>query len=284
MNRLFLLLICFWCTSVNAETAEELARKWLYTIASDDFSGRRSGTEGCRKAFEYIKEQISSMGYFPEVDTFKYEDATFRNIIVPVGNVIDTVIVVGAHYDGQFESSSSKKYPAANDNASGVVTILLLLQEFKDNGINPHYPIFFCFWDGEEDCYGDIFKGSKYYVEHNKNTVLYYINIDTIGHDHDQPNTMSFLYRGEGVSEIIKEMLNNKRFKFKYSEAPKGYGASDHVPFDVKDIPYIGFYDSPASKHKECGHDLHSINDIPEAVSIDKMVTLSELVFQILTK
>ena len=226
------------------------------------------------------------MGYFPEVDSFKYEDATLRNIIVPVGNVVDTVIVIGAHYDGQFESSSSRKYPAANDNASGVVTILLLLQEFKENGVNPHYPIFFCFWDGEEDSYGDTFKGSKYFVEHNKNTVLYYINIDTIGHDHDQPNTMSFLYRGDGVSEIIKEMINSKRFKFKYTEVPKGkgYGSSDHVPFDLKDIPYIDFYDSPGTKHKECGHDLHSVNDIPEAVSIEKMVTLSELVFQLLNK
>ena len=163
MNRYILFLICFWCTSVNAETPEELAKRWLYSIASDDFSGRRSGTDGCRKAFEYINEQISSMGYFPEVDSFKYDDAILRNIVVPVGKVKDSVIVIGAHYDGQYESKSLRKYPAADDNASGVVTVLLLLNKFKLLNIRSHYPILFCFWDGEEYCYGDIFKGSRYF-------------------------------------------------------------------------------------------------------------------------
>ena len=87
------------------------------------------------------------MGYSPEVDTFKYGDAILRNIVVSVGNVKDTVIVIGAHYDGQFESDTLRKYPAADDNASGVVTVLLLLNKFKSLNIRSHYPILFCFWD-----------------------------------------------------------------------------------------------------------------------------------------
>ena len=67
-----------------------------------------------------------------------------------------------------------------------------------------------------------------------------------------------------------------------FGEAQKGVGASDQVPFDATDIPYISFYDSPASNHKECGHDLHTVNDIPEAVSIDRIIILSELVFHLL--
>lgn len=261
-----------------------MAERWLFSITSDEFEGRRAGTIGCKKASEYIEDQVFSMGYTTEVIRFHYSDATLRNIVVPVGDVKDTVIVVGAHYDGQFESTPLKKYPAADDNASGVVTALLLLQKIKEVKDSLRYPVLICFWDGEEHCYGDIFKGSRHFVNTNNNTVLYYINVDAIGHDHDQSNTMSFLYRGDVVSDKVKEILNSNLFQFRYFKAPKGSGSSDHVPFDDKDIPYISFYDSPASKHKECGHNLHTVNDVPEAVSIERMVNLSELVFQLLNK
>lgn len=284
LRLLFIFLLFGVVIYIYADTPVKKTKEWLYTITSDLFGGRRSGTDGCKKAFEYIKDQVSAMGYSPEVAMFKYEDAIFRNIIVHVGIVKDTVIVVGAHYDGPLESNLLEKYPAADDNASGVVTVLLLLKQFKENKVNTHYPILFCFWDGEEYSYGDIFKGAKNFVENNKKTILFYINIDTVGHDHNQTNTISFIYRGDGVSNKIEDILNSKRFKFRYSKAPKEVGSSDHVPFDAQDIPYIFFYDSPAANHKECGHDLHSVNDVPEAVSIDRIVNLSELVFHLLNK
>lgn len=285
MIRILLsVLICLSFTSIDAKKPEKLAKKWLYAITSDKYLGRMAGTEGGKEAFEYIKKQISSMGYKLEIDSFQYKDVTLRNIIVPVGIAKDTVIVVGAHYDGQFESNSLKKYPAANDNASGVVTVLLLLQKFKSLKKIPQYPILFCFWDGEEYCYGETFKGSRHFVDKNKKEVRYYINIDTVGHDHDQTNTMSFLYWGEDMLDKTNEILKSNSFKFRYFIAAKGKGTSDQVPFEDKGIPYMFFYDSPESKHKECGHDLHSVNDIPEAVSIDRLVKLSDLVFNILTK
>lgn len=285
MIRILLsVLICLCFTSIDAKKPEKLAKKWLYAITSDKYSGRMSGTEGGKEAFEYIKKQVSSMGYKLEIDSFKYKNVTLRNIIVPTGNVKDTVIVVGAHYDGQHESNSLKKYPAADDNASGVVTVLLLLQKFKSLNIPPHYPILFCFWDGEEYCYGEAFKGSRHFVENNNKVILYYINIDTIGHDHDQTNTMSFLYWGEDILSKINEILKNNSFKFRYFKAAKGKGESDQISFEAKDISYVSFYDSPAYKHKGCGHDLHSVNDIPEAISINRMVRLSDLVFNLVTK
>ena len=281
---LLFFLICFSCTSIDAKKPEGLAKKWLYAITSDKYSGRMSGTKGGKIAFEYIKKQISSMGYELEIDSFNYKDVTLRNVIVPTGKVKDTVIVVGAHYDGQHESSLLKKYPAANDNASGVVTVLLLLQKFKSLKNPPHYPILFCFWDGEEYCYGEAFKGSRHFVENNKKEIRYYINIDTVGHDHDQTNTMSFLYWGEDMLDKTNEILKSNSFNFRYLKAAKGKGTSDQVPFEDKGIPYLFFYDSSTSKHQECGHDLHSVNDIPEAVSIERMVRLSDIIYNVLTK
>ncbi len=283
MIRVLFFLQLFFCfASLNAQTPESLAKKWLYAITSADYSGRRAGTEGCRKACRYLNEQLLSLGYVPEVTSFNYNGAILRNIVVPLGDVRDTVIVIGAHYDGQFESTSYRIYPAADDNASGVVSLLLLLEKLKTKQNQLHYPILACFWDGEEYCYGEIFKGSRYFVEHNKKIILYYINIDAVGHDHNDTNTMSFLYRGDGVSSVVKDLLRSNKFTFRYFKAQKGFGASDQVPFDNKDIPYISFYDSPASKHKECGHNLHTVNDIPEAVSIDRMVVLSDLIFSLL--
>ena len=288
LNKLFLVLITSLIVcpvfADTTDTHDYLAKKWLYALTSDTFAGRQSGTRGCKKACSYIKSQVRSMGLSPEIQRFKFNGATFRNIIVPLGKVKDTVIVIGAHYDGQYESTIDKKYPAADDNASGVVTVLLLLKLFQSLNVLPKYPILFCFWDGEELCYGDIFKGSKKFVKNNKYKVLFYINVDAIGHDHNQTNTMSFLHRGNGIADIISEFVKSKAFTFRFFEAPKGFGSSDQVPFDAQDIPYVSFYDSPTSDHRECGHNLHSIYDTPDAVSIDRLVSLSQLIYLVLTK
>ena len=131
-----------------ADMAEEIGRLYGYHNLVSTLPriptrrGMYQGDVGIRKT---ISRRLRSLGLNESKNytlvnpnmaaMFKYEDAIFRNIIVHVGIVKDTVIVVGAHYDGPLESNLLEKYPAADDNASGVVTVLLLLKQFKENKV-----------------------------------------------------------------------------------------------------------------------------------------------------
>jgi hypothetical protein len=54
-------------SSPEAVTVDDL-RKWLYTLASPEFEGRGTGTEGFRKAAEFMRDQYKSLGLEPAGD------------------------------------------------------------------------------------------------------------------------------------------------------------------------------------------------------------------------
>src|SRR5262249_25236927 len=43
-------------------------KKWLYTLASPEFEGRATGTDGFRKAAEFMRDQYQSLGLEPAGD------------------------------------------------------------------------------------------------------------------------------------------------------------------------------------------------------------------------
>lgn len=106
------------------------------------------------------------------------------------GGGVDSTIIVGAHYDGAVMSWDGHHYPAAEDNGSGVVTLLMMLKIMSEEPINTDKSVICCFWDGEES-YGNPpqpYNGSTYFaqgLESMAPTILFYMNLDTIGHDHD---------------------------------------------------------------------------------------------------
>ena len=282
----FMSILGFGPAPAPQETLSSLANNWLYAITSEDFAGRRCATEGNAKARTYLLDEISKMGFHGETDSLVFAGDTLVNIIVRLVNNAntDTVIVVGAHYDGQFESRTDRHYPAANDNASGVVTLLCLMKRFCENTEQMRYPVVCCLWDGEEFTHDAAYKGSTHFVGHFDDPIVSYINIDTIGHDHDNDKTMSIMTRDDNPSWLWDYYVRDGRFKYRMMRAQKGQGQSDFNPFDGKDIPYIAFYDNTAASHQKCGHNIHSIYDTPDVVKIDRILSLSELIFTSFTK
>ena len=259
---------------------EEKGTVWLDSLCSETFQGRRSGTMGNQLAFDYLCREIEELGYEPVTQVFKTEGGkTIHNIIIQIPGIVDSSIVIGAHFDGAVMSNNKVHYQAAEDNGSGTVTLLMFLYYLKLVPIVPERTITCCFWDGEESLDGKTFRGSTHYVQSLPDSllhrVLHYENLDTIGHDHDGSNVIYMEYLGgERISQAAHEISKNGRFTYHIREST--FFNSDYTPFYKAGIPFINYHD-----HYEygCNHPNHTPQDTKDAVSVKRLTRIVLNVF-----
>lgn len=209
---------------------------------------RVQGTEGDRRAAEYIREAFRQGGY-AEVVTQTVplpNGGTTSNIYVDSpGSGDGFTIIIGAHYDTIGGTGS----PGANDNASGVGVVLELARVFRTN---PHYPnLRFVAFGAEEVTPGlgrnDHHHGSRYMAarlgqEPDKNFIGA-ISVDMVGVGNrlllnstlKTPKSLLDLFfaycKGQG---IIPEFRQDKEW-------------SDHEAFEGHGISsfWMEFYNDP---------------------------------------
>ena len=134
-------------------------------LASDKYGGRRVDTEGGRLAADYLVGRLRELGVEPLVpdyrQSFSFQRRRIRQFwsggIETRGvNLLGVIrgrdrpadhLVVSAHYDHLGERGG-KIHPGADDNASGVATLLAAAAHFKANP--PAHSIVFALFDGEE--------------------------------------------------------------------------------------------------------------------------------------
>jgi len=171
-----LVILALLIANVAFSQQPESLKKHVEFLASPELKGRKAGSEGCNKAADYISQQLKQMGYTPEFQDFTMGRSKTKNVLAARVGPLDSVIVVGAHYDavGPIRNSFC---PGADDNASGVAAVLELAKMLKTS----RRTILFLFFSGEED--GLI--GSAYYVKHPKypnNKTVFMLNLDMIGY------------------------------------------------------------------------------------------------------
>ena len=138
-------------------------KKHLYTLASDEMEGRKSGTTGIEKAAVYIENEFKRIGLttFGDLKTYRQtltfknrrtqEDITSSNIIgvLEGKSKKDEYVIVSAHYDHlgirKKEGTIDSIYNGANDDASGVTGVLTLAEYFKDKNNNERTIVFVAF-------------------------------------------------------------------------------------------------------------------------------------------
>lgn len=127
-----------------------IVKKHLYTLASDEMEGRKSGTPGIEKAAKYIESEFKRIGLttFEGLETYRQtfnftprrgkEEITSANIIgvLEGKSKKDEYVIISAHYDhlGNEGKGEDKIYNGANDDASGVTGVLALAEYFKKVG------------------------------------------------------------------------------------------------------------------------------------------------------
>lgn len=280
MNRLivFLAIQIFLCCSCakhlnNIQVIPD-EQRWLYEICSPKYMGRRAGTPECDSVAMYISRELSNMGYEVSFQNFQYKDLMdLKNIFVFRKGISDSLIVIGAHYDGAVFGT---EYPAADDNGSGVVTLLSICKRLANSKTVLNKSLLVAFWAAEEFTLESPFNGSRYYVNslQDKKMVNSYCNIDCIGNK-DQLVNFYYLPGCEKVAVIMKSLLDSmeddsipivKRVKLN----------SDFVPFFQSNIPAFGWNDNDPSGF------IHSKNDHPETISFEKIDKVARYSIEIL--
>lgn len=162
-----------------------------------------------------------------------------QNVVGYIEGEIDTFMVYGAHYDHLGRVAKDVYFPGANDNASGVSTILSLAKYYHDNTIKPKYSIAFILFSAEEA--GLL--GSLYYTEHPSfplSKIKFMFNLDMVG---TGIKGLSIVNGKENLkaSDLI-EKINQEHQYFEKIFVGRRSANSDHHFFDKAGVPAVFFF------------------------------------------
>lgn len=302
MNRfiLFLFFIVFISCKKDNPSKNTTLQDDISFLADDALKGRATGTEGEKKAAEYIAKRFKDISVQAKGTNEFYQDFSFkpkthphdsikfdtnddgsitgRNVIGYIDNKANTTVIIGAHYDhlglggdgSLYRDSIPAIHNGADDNASGIATLLHLAGKLKKGNTNNNY--LFIAFSGEE--MGLI--GSNYFVKNptiDLKKVNYMINMDMVGRL--KADSTLAVY-GTGTSPILKQTLKANNDKFKLIQKESGVGPSDHTSFYNADIPVLHFF---TGQHE----DYHKPSDDSEKLNYKGMKTILNYIFSIIS-
>jgi len=214
-----------------------------------DFGPRIPGSEGSRRAGEWIQEQLEQAGWQVKVQSFNYHGVELRNFIGIAGPTDAPPVVLGAHYDTRPKadldpSDPGAPGPGANDGGSGVGVLLELAAAMPPETL-PR-AVWLVFFDAEDSGGIDGWEwivGSSHFVETLEAEIEAVVIVDMVG-DSDLRLPLELNSTGTLQQEIwlTAQTLG-------YSAFIAGPGPSildDHTPFlragiqavDIIDIEY----------------------------------------------
>ncbi len=183
-------------------------------------------------------------------------------------------IVFTAHYDHLGRMGKSTYFPGANDNASGVATLLAMAEKCMKNPIQ-HYNIVFIAFAGEE--VGLL--GSKYFVEHplmDLKKIQFLINLDIMGSGEDGITVVNATLFNDAFQALTQTNADGQFLSQIKSRGPAAN--SDHYWFTQKQVPSFFIYTMGPNKN------YHDVHDTYENLTFAKSNALVELLYQFAAK
>ncbi len=132
-----------------ATTGSSLAQ--LGALAADLKAGQSAVTAAGATVRMLILPRYSDDTSEAYYNVIGYLPGSGADVEVPGGKNLDHyVVMVGAYYDGLGIAPDGTLYPGANDNASGVATLLELARLLKESPYQPKRTVVFVAWAGGE--------------------------------------------------------------------------------------------------------------------------------------
>lgn len=303
MNKILLFgffMLIIGCKSEHKP--ENKIKEDVAFLADDKLEGRQTGTDGEKKAQDYIAQRFSDLGleqkgingYFetfsfkPKTDphqearyTMVGSDSTITgtNVIGYIDNKAPYTVIIGAHYDhlgygaegSLYRGDKKEIHNGADDNASGVAIMLNLASKLKSTNKNNNY--LFIAFSGEE--MGLL--GSNYFTKNatiDLKNANYMLNMDMVGRL--KADSTLAVY-GVGTSPILKQVVNSSNSQFKIIEKESGTGPSDHTSFYNNDIPVLHIF---TGQHE----DYHKPSDDFDKLNYEGMEAISNYIFEIIAE
>ncbi len=174
------------------------------------------------------------------------KEAETRNVVALLQgndkNLKNEYIVVGAHFDhlgmggpgsGSRATDTIAVHNGADDNASGVATIIQLAEKLAAEKSNKRSIIFAAFSAEEMGLVGSKVFVNKPPVETEKMVAMF--NFDMVGRLDNTTNVLSI--GGSQTSAESEKLMTGLNTDFELAFSPEGVGPSDHASFYLQNIP-----------------------------------------------
>lgn len=253
------------CSRSNADSVilrgqpsidKELLLEHVRILASDDFQGRRTGSEGGAMAADYVRNQMILIGLKAACNEdltwpFTFESGrdqqmvTGSNVIGLIAGSAEStkVIVVSAHFD-HLGVRGEEIFNGADDNASGTAAMLEISRYFSQNP--PRHSIIFVGFDAEEMG----LRGARAFVESScfaEFDVSLNINMDMISRSDRSELYVSGPLHYPALRTVIEGISRPEDFSLLFGHDEPGSSrddwtlASDHGPFHQAGISFVYF-------------------------------------------
>lgn len=254
----FTFLASFFFFHIQAQTKADSARliQDVKNLSSNKMQGRKTGTQGNRKAQVYIENRFKTIGlkqlYHTYEQSFFFTDAGKRvmgtNLMGYIEGKTDSWIVLSAHYDhlgiAEKAINGDSVYNGADDNASGVAGLLAMAAYFKEHP--PRHNLLFIAFDGEEEG----LQGSKAFVAHSDSLlkkIKLNINMDMISHSTKKELYACGTHQFPRLKPYLEDAAKESKIKllFGHDKPEDGHdnwvNQSDQGSFYAAGIPFIYF-------------------------------------------
>jgi hypothetical protein len=198
------------------------------------------------------------------------------------------VVAFTAHYDHLGKSKDGVIYPGADDDGSGVSTVLELAEAFVKNPVKPKRSLLFMTVTGEEK--GLL--GSHYYTNNPiipLNQTIADLNVDMVGridtvHETKKDTNYIYVIGSDKISLELDSLLQtaNKEtehlaldYQYDSEYDPKQlYRRSDHFNFAKNGIPIVFFFDGLHA-------DYHKPTDTVDRILFGRMAIIGRLIYNL---
>jgi hypothetical protein len=256
-------------------------------LSADAMEGRKFGTPGGARARAYVARRFAEAGLKPFFGTSFEQPVTHKKGAETINgaNVVGVVrgkasperlVVVTAHYD-HLGVRDGKIYNGADDNASGVATLLQMAAYFAKQ--QPAHSLVFAAVDAEE---ASGFAGSRALARSlidGKQNVALNVNLDMVSHSDRGELYASGAHHYPSLKSRVEQVAARAPVKLLTGHDQPKQGdpnydwtnQSDHLAFHEKKITFLYF---GVEDHK----DYHQHTDDFDSITPDFFVRAAETI------
>ncbi len=261
--------------AVGQEISSEDLRSHVSYLASDELRGRGPGNAEMGKARSYIEEQFKAAGLEPFRDEFRhvfsYKMASLNVEGVNIAGIIegndpdkkDEYVILGAHYDHlgwkMDDNDSIIIYNGADDNASGVATIIEIAKHLNQTNANIARSVVFVAFDAEE--VGLI--GSKKFMAQNlddTSKIVAMFSLDMVGmYEANNGVELNGIKLIEGTEDFLPGLIDKYDIDISKQNADFA-NRTDTKPFLDAGIPSVHVFTNTKSPYHKPEDDAHLLD------------------------
>ena len=255
------------------------------------FHTRHTKSTDIAEAAEWLLKKFKNQGYDDVIYHIPKErldglELQLKNIICKKRGSTDQTIIICAHFDSRMEdlNDSVSRAPGANDNASGVCSILEIARVLARQNLG--LSLQFVLFSGEEQ--GLL--GSKNYARFIKESnidLFRLVNLDMIGFPQLNPGIV-IIERDNNPDLLHNKVVENDQQSIEFGDIMKKMSAytdlqfhldsiydSDYEPFEAEGYIVVGAYDGSADATNP---HYHSSSDVPSLIDWDYLTSVTKMV------